>query len=521
MKKAGNLFVTAYLLLMTAVYPFFMKQGYADLGDEKYQFFIYCSMGALVIFSVIALTAGLLRLIAYCKAKEAYLVDWDRMSVTDLFVVLYAAAIYFSYLFSDYRQEALWGARGWYIGLVPLLLLCALYFFVSRMWDGRPWIWLIALSASGVVFLLGLLDSFSLYILPIHNREPGFISTLGNINWFCGYLSVLAPIGIGIFLMTDKCLLRWAAGAYTFITFMAGFAQGSSSIFLFFGAVLYFYLWIGLKKRHWLENWFLLLSLFGFSSQGVRILRSLLPGYYNYDTNNLCGYLTSTNGLLLLGAGSLCAYLALVRKGGRQEIGENARRRAHKIMAALPAVLVSGWLAAGALNTIAGIPVFAGNELFTFNQSWGNGRGVAYAAGFYMFQEMPWIHKLLGVGPDCFASYAYSFPELAAELRSWFGADRLVNAHNELLTGLINTGILGAGCFAGIFLSFIARCMKRGMHQPLLFMTAVCAGCYLVHNTVSFAQVLNLPFAFCIMGMGEKMLRDGQGQMVRCRQEKA
>ena len=92
-------------------------------------------------------------------------------------------------------------------------------------------------------------------------------------------------------------------------------------------------------------------------------------------------------------------------------------------------------------------------------------------------------------------------------LHEHFGGSRLTNAHNELLTGLVNTGILGAGFYLGIFVSFIFKCIKRGEKDSEFYIFALCAVCYLIHNVVSFAQILNLPFMFIIMGMGSKKLR--------------
>jgi len=33
--KAGNLLATAYMLIMFVLYPFYMKNGYADLGEHQ------------------------------------------------------------------------------------------------------------------------------------------------------------------------------------------------------------------------------------------------------------------------------------------------------------------------------------------------------------------------------------------------------------------------------------------------------------------------------------------------------
>ena len=49
LKAWGELFCAAYLVLMFAVYPFYMERGYVDIGEAKYRFFIYCSLAALAI----------------------------------------------------------------------------------------------------------------------------------------------------------------------------------------------------------------------------------------------------------------------------------------------------------------------------------------------------------------------------------------------------------------------------------------------------------------------------------------
>lgn len=92
-------------------------------------------------------------------------------------------------------------------------------------------------------------------------------------------------------------------------------------------------------------------------------------------------------------------------------------------------------------------------------------------------------------------------------LRDYFGDNRLTNAHNELLTSLVNIGITGTIFYFGFFLSSMIRCLKEAGKKQYLLIPAGCIFCYLIHNTVSFAQVLNLPYIFVIVAMGERMLR--------------
>ncbi len=506
LKKAGNLFTTAYLLLIFGVYPLYMNRGYVDIGEAKYQFFIYSSLAAAGILALIGVMLWVRNTCYRVKGNAALRIDWNCLSATDLFVIMYATGIFLSYTFSDYREEALWGAEGWYMGLVTLLTLCGLYFLVSRWWDGSKVVWYTAIMVSGIVFMFGILDRFSIYLIPLEVRQPSFISTLGNINWFCGYLSVLAPVGICRFLFYKKNWEKWIYGGYTVIAFMAGFCQGSSSIFLFWGALFYLLLWIAIKKRAWFGDYFLLLSLWGFSAQAVRLMRLIMPDRYNYDTDNLCAYLTDSNFMLLMGIGALIVYLYLwVKQKGC--FSDSAWKSFHRIMLILLAGGILLWLTAAVLNTWAGIPGLEQANGLLLNDAWGNGRGAAIFSSLQMYREMPVLHKLFGAGPDCFSAYAYSLPEVSRRLGAAFGSSRLTNAHNELLTCLINTGVLGVCLYFGIFASFLRRCMGLGEKDTDFYIFSISIVCYFCHNMVSFAQVLNIPFLFLLLGMGEAQRR--------------
>lgn len=533
LKAAGELFCSAYLLLMFGIYPFYMEKGYVDIGEAKYRFFIYCSLAAAAILGAIGLCRYIQVLRRRIREREPYLIRWENFSATDLFVALYATEIFISYVLSDYRQEALWGREGWHIGLVPLLTLCGLYFFISRLWDGKAFIWYVSMAASAAVFLLGILDRFSIYIIPLEIRQPAFISTLGNINWFCGYLTVLAPVGIYIFLFSEnernnnesylykeKAKKRFAAG-YAVIAFMAGFCQGSSSIFLFYGTLFFILLWISLEKRAWLANWSFLVCLWGLAAQLVRTMRHLLPDRYNYETDNLCGYLTDSNVTLVIGAAAFIIFLWLKKKNHDFARGQKAEKEAdvgrkaktaRRIMALALAAGILFWLILTGFHTwksVSDVADVTGTSPFLFDENWGNGRGAALKAGARMYAGMSFEKKLFGTGPDCFSAYAYSLPEVAGSLRENFGSERLTNAHNELFTGLINTGIMGVILYLGIFVSFIIRYAKKGDFYSR--MAIVCILCYLSHNMVSFAQVLNLPFVFLIMAMGERAMKQRWG----------
>ena len=87
------------------------------------------------------------------------------------------------------------------MGFATILLLCLIYFLIGGFWKDTIKIYAAPVTASSLVFLLGILNRFSVY-LPFQEMAGGeFISTLGNINWFCGYFSVIAPIGFAMYFL--------------------------------------------------------------------------------------------------------------------------------------------------------------------------------------------------------------------------------------------------------------------------------------------------------------------------------
>ena len=158
-------------------------------------------------------------------------------------------------------------------------------------------------------------------------------------------------------------------------------------------------------------------------------------------------------------------------------------------------------------NTNAGISHFIDSSLFLLDENWGNGRGLIYKVSLDVFERMSPLQKLFGVGADGFSAFAYSDAEMQRYLTSCFGESILTNAHCEILTNLINLGLLGTTAFVGVFASFVVRCMKRGEEYPQAYIPAVCVICYFANNLISFSQVLNIPFLFLILGMGEGYLK--------------
>lgn len=497
--------LTGYLFLMLCIYPFYFENGYYDIGVAKNNFFC---MVSVLTFIITVIVTGVY--IYDLKKRKKPFIEKKNISITQKLLLAYMTVVFFSFLFSSYRDEVLWGAEGWYLGTIPLLLMGAFAFLLTHLWKEQKWILYGGIIVSGIVFFLGICNRFSFYPVPIEPPYPTFISTLGNINWFCGYMSVVSPIGIAVFVLKDsreykRSWSKWLMVLYVLITFMAGFCQGSSSVFLWNGALFVTLLWIAVKNTSRLGNWLLIIGLWGMAGQFVRILKYLLPDYYNYDS----AMLIDTNITLVIAVAAVIVFVLL------QSIFKEDREFSIKVRRGIRISLVASvflgiglWISLSVYNTNVGTSLLGDSELFLLDENWGNGRGASLRAAFTLFGEMSFIQKLFGVGADGFSAFAYSIPEIQEYLAGYFGESVLTNAHCEIVTNLINLGVLGTAAFVGMLFSFIYRAMKKGEEQPFLYVFAVCVVCYMANNLISFAQILNIPFLFLIFGMGEYYLKE-------------
>lgn len=495
--------VTLYVFIMFCIYPFYYENGYYNMATAKCRFFLVLSV---IAFFVILLTS-LIDTIRWGKGTGIAF-DWEKISITEKILYVYMVMVVLSFIFSNFKQSVLWGATDWYIGTIPLLLMTFLSCYIMHMWEEQKWLkygWLIV---SGIVFLLGICNRFSFYPIPIQPRQPGFISTLGNINWFCGYMSVTAPMGVSIFVLKreeykDKWK-KWLLAFYVQLVFVTGFCQGSDSAFIWNAALFIVLFWIAVKNTERIKRWLLMVGMWGISGQLVRALKAMFPERYNYGTS----IFIDTNVTWIIALIAIGLYVIIHFQWKKEkDLAVTLQDGIRRIMLAAFVIGILIWLVLAVYNTNAGISHFTDNSLFLLNEGWGNGRGLIFKVSLDVFERMSPLQKLFGVGADGFSAFAYSDPEMQRYLTSCFGESILTNAHCEILTNLINLGLLGTTAFVGVFASFVVRCMKRGEEYPQAYIPAVCVICYFANNLISFSQVLNIPFLFLILGMGEGYLK--------------
>lgn len=519
-----------YLAAVIFVLPFYYKTAtsYSWIATDKELFFQRWGFRAAKLFLPFAACYLCTVLINWWllhskeKGKLSLLINdmLDGLSLTDKFACIYIIALWFSYYYSDYKHIAILGRSGWMLGFWQLLVMAGSYFAVSRLFSPRlcKCVAGALLASSFCIFLLGILNRYGFNPLGMESSGSGFISTIGNINWYCGYAAVCFPLGAGLFLLWERAdepkgrdlLLRIGLGIYTAVGFVTTVTQGSDSGFLMLAGLLLVGGCLAVQKKEWVGRYLKLLLLCTCMTIFLSLIQQWFPEQNTYPSASYL-FLTETPFPYFV-LGVLILFCVFWYRYGKSE---SALRLVKRLWWGGMALLGMGLICTVALivvNTLhpGSIGELSRYALFTFDQKWGSSRGGTWVIGLRVWLSQNSLHKLVGVGPDCMSAFLYSGDDQAAlELAyAQFGEySRLTNAHNEWITVLVNLGVFGLIGFGGIIISAIVRFFKsRGVHV-LCAACGIAVFCYTLHNIFSFWQVMNITYIFIVMGIGEGILR--------------
>ncbi|MBR4084499.1 MAG: O-antigen ligase family protein [Lachnospiraceae bacterium] len=519
-----NMAVTIYLFLMIVVIPFYYTDGYAKIGSDKYQFFYKGTCGAGIVFMIFAFFYPVVRLCIMRRDKEIGRLKaeifriFKSISVTDWFVLGYGVIVVLSYLCSDYKTDtdfgnAFEGVDRWFMGMRTQLFLVAVYFAVSRCWNKRKWLPVLSIPVTFVVFVLGYINRFGVRPFEMKNTTVAFISTIGNINWYCGYI-VIPFFGILYYFwsMSEKktwqniVLGIWMTAGYgTLVT------QGSRSGLVTLVVMMLVLYLISMKKVENMLVFFFCCICLGFICTLTYGFRYIWAEHFNYS-DGLVDLLTNSPLAFVILGGAIFVYLLItfLKKKGKSLV--KVFTLLGYVACGIACVSLVTFVVLGVVNTrypgsLGGLSEVSALK---FDLHWGSYRGATWAAGVQCFVDQDFVGKLLGVGPDSMAMYIQSGanPALLTMKEECFGGSLLTNAHCEWLTVLVNNGLLGMICYVGLFVTAIVRCFRAGKDNAMAGACGFAILAYTINNLFSFQQALSAVTIFIVLGMGEAFVRE-------------
>lgn len=435
----------------------------------------------------------------------------------DVGMILYGVAITVSALCSIYGETAWVGYRDWHMGAVSQLIFVGIYFFVSRCYRGDVWPIYLLEGAFFLVTVLGFCSRLGLDPLGVmHEFDSSdweyshLISTIGNINWLCGYCAVALAMPVAGYLKGRRLhrtiILYVVSTSGLLLLCIQGSDMGLVLTAVCLGMCL---LWSRGKVTEFGRTLLMAAGVaFGLPCYSLlaRLLGEMALKSIPADGPGLRVF--GWNGWWLVGITCVGLYLMLQRISGRaftgsremqKTFGGTGSEESPDVTLKKVAIVRGLWLGivilGSAVLAVGGIVYL---RRLSGSESWINGRGALWRLAIQGFWRGDWKQKLLGAGPDCFAEYIYSTfapSELFVQEGHWANAV-FANAHNQWLNHLVNVGLLGTGCAAGIAIAAVRRYRK---FLPGVLVLAL----YGVSSLVSFQQVMSTPLFFIMLGICE------------------
>ena len=508
LNRSDNTVAYAIMSLYFIFLPLYFHDGYMQTSTYKYICFINLSVISASLLTVYLILRFMLLGRDFLPKNTVS----NRACIgTDLAMLVFLLSAFISHLFSDYRtgvssygkwiEGSLRGTGGWFMGFLTCMIFVFLYFALSSILNFRTSSLLPAVGVSTLICIWGLLNRYG--FSPIKMGDYDFrggtnVASLGNMNWACGYTSVVTPLLIGLYYTTEKkpvkAFILTANGLSFWMILLNGSDSGVMALFVTLAVLLYY----SLKNRDRILSCIELFLTLITCLTLITVIDCINPtlrtraGTLGFELNPML----PLSLLTFLGI----IYYILRQKAACPKAAMKLIRRIYLITAiSVPAILILLII----INTLTdgAIPVIGSSPLFLFNDSWGSNRGATWRLGLRAFLNGNILHKLIGYGPDTFYFTLSADPELYNEMLIFGQGSRLTNAHNEWLTLLVNNGILGLASFIFIEFSAVKNAFLRAKAHPECIAFALSVISYAANNLFSFSQLTSTTFLFLIIGI--------------------
>lgn len=536
-KKIQKIATIIFIAVVLWMIPLYHQGMFNQITEAKFTLYRNTSLITFAILIAATLTQITIAIITNIKTKQPINLknQLSKISITDWLVLTYIITAIIAYLIQDWQiNTILWGYPARRMGLMSQIFFALTYYYVSRHFTPlkaafnatkseppkitnqyTPQATILCAGMMLVAFtvmLLGLLHRFWLDPTGIlEGIHPGWVfnalSTIGNPNRYSGYIALMLPFGLFFYWQTKNKIIRITAGIYTAIAAATGVTQNSESYFfaLFFILLTFFHFSFKTndKMKRLLE--IIIITLASFVIIGI--IQTQVYIEMTLQIKALSLFISQSIWTKIALGITIALYITFYRldKKGKININKWKKLRNSIHIATLTGIMLI--ITYIILNTKEILPeTLRTGGFLLFDNEWGSHRGFIWRIAIATFAELPPLQQVFGAGSEGFypASVAYFSEELYAQFQ---GKSAVIEPHNEWLGALVNSGIIGAAAYIGIFITAIKRyTAKITTHPILLPITATTAG-YIAHNIFTYQTVTATPALFIFIATAEAIIR--------------
>lgn len=511
-KKNMNIIINLCMMPFIFAFPLVYRDYYADILQFKYQ----CYYVAVILMGIlIIISTAIMCMLGIIQLRD--LLPHNRTANKAFFLqdgalLCFLCIAMISTLQSDYLFESFWGNEGRYSGLFLLMIYSVNYFIITRLWIWNRW-WIDLFLIGGILMcLIGIANYFSFDVLNFVEGMDGasrvyFVSTIGNINTYTAYISLLIGVSTALFVFENN---RRREGAYFIcmtVSFFAIILADSDSGYLAIGSLFCFLPYCILHDKRQTVKYLIAMTL----------LLTIFPciGYLNIffsDTvrglNSLFNVIVSSNILFIIILTLWISTIGLLlsyKKKRNWSIDFS-----HKLKWLWTLILVCGLI----IVTMIFVDInLLGNyerykllgNYFQFDDSWGTNRGYIWRKSIELYRDFSLPHKIFGYGPDTVGILATLEikEEVLKNLHQIFD-----NVHNEYLQYFITIGPVGLASYLIFLISTIYLMLAKKNAPIIIKACAFGTLCYSCQAFVNLSVPIVAPMFWLLLSIGMAIARN-------------
>lgn len=491
-----------YLLWILIAFPLYYADGYFHLPEKKATFWVVSTLVYIIVCAFGAVVTAF-------SMRESWTMEnfKKNITMTDIFMFGFLISNLIALAMADNTMEAWYATGGRYYGARILVMVCLVYFLLSRYaWVNQLFVVAFLIGGNGVC-LFATFDYFWLDVLGINKQMQEsdwylFISTMGNANTCASYVCMAIAVAIVYYCAAKTWKGKLFAGV-SIVNCCVGLVTARSDSASVGIAVLIVLLVIlaVMEKIEWSSMLqsivILVLGLIGFAH--VReIYAPTIQKHRWYDTGiprilwRDYKYLYAVLIVLIV----IYAVLYFINKK-ELRLKKNMKIGMYAIGSGI--ILVVAVFIVKELNLIQIFKdsIGAGNIQVAGNRKY------IYTRTLQSYTQLPLHQKMFGCGQATISNV----------LNTYFGSElsdlgiHINSAHNSILDYLITTGLFGAVCYLGTVIMVIKHGIATIKINKLALVTTGCVVAYFAQGLFNIEQVITTPVFWLFVALTEALYR--------------
>lgn len=498
--RTHTLLIDIYIVVFMLGFPLIFHDSYYDILQVKYLF--YCTITIVFIIGIVITS-----IIYGVKSKQKFSLKkiYQTLTFSDKTVLIFWLCCVISTFQSEYFYESFWGNEGRYNGLFLMTLYVIMYFIISRCAHVKKWYIHLFLFSGLIVCVLGIADYFQLDLLNFRTTASEmaqgviFASTIGNINTYVSYVSLIVCMSAILFIFEEKVPSTLLYYIYLLVSMIALVMGSSDSTYLSIGVLIAALPFFTLKKNKISYRLCIVITTYFTTVFFVRCINQSFPNQV-IGQEGLFTILEKICGLPLIIILWISSAFFWWKRSS--EITNDIWKKYFLtgwtiLLLVLPAVFVFALIDVNLFGNIVRYGKIG--QYLLFDDSWGTNRGFIWRQAIELYQQFPLSHKLFGYGPDTFAILAINTikKEMHAISGTYFDS-----VHNEYLHYLVTIGPIAVISYILFLFSTLKTLLSAPKENSYVYAAAMAIMCYAVQAVVNINVPLVAPMIWLLLSIG-------------------